>query len=123
MATSGPGASHLVTGLYDARLDHMPVLAIVGQQARAAIGGHYQQEVDLLSLFKDVAGAFVQQASTAPQVRHLVDRAVRIAKAERKVTALIFPNDLQDMPYKEPPRKHGTVHSGIGYCAPKVVPY
>ncbi len=123
MATSGPGASHLVTGLYDARLDHMPVLAIAGQQSRAAIGGHYQQEVDLLSLFKDVAGAFVQQASTPSQVRHLVDRAVRIAKAERKVTALIFPNDLQDMPYKEPPRKHGTVHSEIGYSAPRIVPY
>ena len=73
----GPGASHLLTGLYDARLDHMPVLAIVGQQARTAIGGHYQQEVDLQSLFKDVAGDFVQQASVPAQVRHLVDRAVR----------------------------------------------
>src|SRR5207237_6464535 len=86
IATSGPGATHLVTGLYDARLDHMPVLAIAGQQARAALGGHYQQELDLPNLFKDVAGAFVQQASTAPQVRHLVDRAIRIALAERRVT-------------------------------------
>jgi len=123
MATSGPGASHLITGLYDARLDHMPVLAIAGQQARAALGGHYQQELDLQSMFKDVAGAFVQQASTPPQVRHLVDRAVRIAIGERRVTALVFPNDLQDMPYEEPPRRHGTVHSGVGYSAPKVVPY
>ncbi len=123
LATSGPGASHLITGLYDARMDHMPVLAIVGQQARAAIGGHYQQELDLQSMFKDVAGAFVQQASTPAQTRHLVDRAIRIATAERKVTALIFPNDLQDLPYEEPPRKHGTVHSGVGYSAPKVVPY
>jgi pyruvate dehydrogenase (quinone) len=123
IATSGPGASHLITGLYDARLDHMPVLAIAGQQARAAVGGHYQQEVDLVSMFKDVAGAFVQQASTPPQVRHLIDRAVRIAKGERRVTALIFPNDLQEMPYEEPPRKHGTLHSGVGYTAPKVVPY
>ncbi len=123
IATSGPGASHLLTGLYDARLDHQPVLAIAGQQARAAIGGHYQQEVDLQAMFKDVAGAFVQQASTPPQVRHLVDRAVRIAIAERRVTALVFPNDLQDEAYEEPPRKHGTVHSGIGYSAPKVVPY
>ena len=79
IATSGPGASHLLTGLYDARMDHMPVLAIAGQQARAALGGHYQQEVDLASMFKDVAGAFVQQASVPSQVRHLVDRAVRIA--------------------------------------------
>lgn len=123
LATSGPGASHLVTGLYDARLDHMPVLAIVGQQARNALGGHYQQEVDLLSLFKDVAGAFVQQAITAPQVRHLTDRAVRIAVGERRVTALIFPNDLQDEAYEEPPRAHGTLHSGVGYTDPRMVPY
>jgi pyruvate dehydrogenase (quinone) len=123
MATSGPGASHLITGLYDARMDHMPVLAIAGQQARAAIGGHYQQELDLQSMFKDVAGAFVQQASTPPQVRHLVDRAIRIALGERKVTALIFPNDLQDLAYEEPPRKHGTIHSGVGFSAPKTVPY
>ncbi len=122
MATSGPGASHLITGLYDARMDHMPVLAITGQQARAALGGHYQQELDLQSMFKDVAGAFVQQASTPPQVRHLVDRAVRIAVGERRVTALIFPNDLQDMAYEEPPRKHGTVHSGVGYAVPRVLP-
>src|SRR2546429_5276180 len=113
IATSGPGATHLVTGLYDARLDHVPVLAIAGQQARAALGGHYQQELDLPSLFKDVAGAFVQQASTAPQVRHLVDRAIRIALAERRVTAIILPNDLQESPYEEPPRAHGTVHSWI----------
>ncbi|MDQ0394521.1 thiamine pyrophosphate-requiring protein [Labrys monachus] len=123
IATSGPGASHLVTGLYDARLDHMPVLAIAGQQARTALGGHYQQEVDLPSLFKDVAGAFVQQASAPAQVRHLVDRAVRIALGERRVTAIILPNDLQEEPYHEPGRKHGTLHSGIGYSRPKTVPY
>ncbi len=123
LATSGPGASHLVTGLYDARLDHMPVLAIVGQQARTAVGAHYQQELDLVSMFKDVAGAFVQQASVPGQVRHLVDRAVRIAKSERRVTALVIPNDLQEEPYAEPPRKHGATHSGVGYTAPKVVPY
>jgi pyruvate dehydrogenase (quinone) len=123
MATSGPGASHLITGLYDARLDHMPVLAIAGQQARTAIGGHYQQELDLQSMFKDVAGAFVQQASAPSQVRHLVDRAIRTALGERKVTALIFPHDLQEAVYQDPPRKHGTLHSGIGFAAPKVVPY
>ncbi|MFT4434557.1 thiamine pyrophosphate-requiring protein [Caballeronia sp. 15715] len=123
IATSGPGASHLITGLYDARMDHMPVLAIVGQQARASLGGHYQQELDLASLFKDVAGAFVQQASVPSQVRHLVDRAVRVALAERTVTALILPNDLQDLEYEAPARKHGTVHSGVGYRAPKTIPY
>ena len=123
ISTSGPGASHLVTGLYDARLDHMPVLAITGQQARTALGGHYQQEVDLPSLFKDVAGAFVQQASAPAQVRHLVDRAIRVALGERRVTAIILPNDLQDMAYEEPPRAHGTLHSGVGYSRPKTIPY
>jgi pyruvate dehydrogenase (quinone) len=123
IATSGPGAAHLVTGLYDARLDHMPVLAIVGQQARAALGGHYQQEVDLPSLFKDVAGAFAQTVVVPSQIRHVTDRAVRIAIAERRVTAIILPNDLQDLAYEEPARAHGTVHSGMGYAAPKTVPY
>ena len=123
IATSGPGAAHLLTGLYDARMDHMPVLAIVGQQARNALGGHYQQEVDLLSMFKDVAGAFVQQASAPSQVRHLVDRSIRTALGERRVTAIILPNDLQTLPYEEPPREHGTLHSGVGYSRPRVVPY
>ena len=123
IATSGPGATHLLTGLYDARMDHMPVLAIVGQQARNAIGGHYQQEVDLLSMFKDVAGAFVQQASSPSQVRHLVDRSIRTALGDRRVTAMILPNDLQGMPYQEPPHEHGTLHSGVGYSRPRVVPY
>jgi pyruvate dehydrogenase (quinone) len=123
IATSGPGASHLITGLYDARLDHMPVLAITGQQARTAIGGHYQQEVDLPNMFKDVAGAFVAQASAPAQVRHLVDRAIRTALGERRVTAIILPNDLQEAAYHEPTRKHGTVHSGVGYTKPKTVPF
>jgi pyruvate dehydrogenase (quinone) len=123
IATSGPGASHLITGLYDARLDHMPVLAITGQQSRNAIGGHYQQEVDLPAMFKDVAGAFVAQAATPAQVRHLVDRAIRTALGERRVTAIVLPNDLQEAVYEEPPRKHGTVHSGVGFTKPKIVPY
>ncbi len=123
IATSGPGASHLLTGLYDARMDHMPVLAIVGQQARTSIGAHYQQELDLQSMFKDVAGAFVQTAMAPAQVRHLVDRAVRTAIAERAVAALILPNDLQELPYEEPQRLHGFTFSGVGYVKPKVVPY
>ena len=123
LATSGPGAAHLLTGLYDARLDHMAVLAIAGQQARAALGGHYQQEVDLTAMFKDVAGAFVQQASVPSQIRHLVDRAIRTALGERRVTAIVLPNDLQDLKYEPPPRKHGTLHSGVGYRAPKTIPY
>ncbi|MET4257422.1 pyruvate dehydrogenase (quinone) [Bradyrhizobium sp. S3.12.5] len=122
IATSGPGASHLITGLYDALLDHQPVLAIVGQQARNALGGSYQQELDLVSMFKDVAGAYVAQASSPAQVRHLIDRAVRIALARRAPTAIILPNDLQEEPYEGPPRAHGTLHSGVGYSAPCVIP-
>jgi pyruvate dehydrogenase (quinone) len=123
LATSGPGAVHLLNGLYDAQLDHQPVLAIVGQQARAALGGHYQQEIDLISLFKDVAGDYVHMASSPVQVRHLVDCAVRIAKAERTVTCIILPNDVQEMDAVEtPPHAHGTVHSGIGYSAPSILP-
>jgi len=122
MATSGPGAIHLLNGLYDAKMDHQPVVAIVGQQARAAMGGSYQQEVDLISLFKDVAGEYIQMATVPGQLRHLIDRAVRIALAERTVTCIIIPNDLQELDYEEPARAHGTVHSSIGYMAPRILP-
>jgi len=122
LATSGPGAVHLLNGLYDAKMDHQSVVAIVGQQARMAMGGNFQQEVDLVSLFKDVAGDYVHMATVAPQIRHLVDRAVRIAKAERTVTCIIIPNDLQEVAYEEPPRIHGALFSGVGFCTPRVVP-
>lgn len=122
IATSGPGASHLITGLYDALLDHQPVLAIVGQQARNALGGHYQQELDLVSMFKDVAGAYVMQASSPAQIRHLIDRSIRIALARRTPTVMILPNDIQEEPYEDPPRAHGTLHSGIGYSVPSIKP-
>jgi pyruvate dehydrogenase (quinone) len=123
MATSGPGAIHLLNGLYDAKLDHQPVVAIVGQQARTALGGNYQQEVDLVSLFKDVAGEYVQMATDPAQTRHLVDRALRIAQAERTVTCVIFPNDLQTEEVVDPPpHVHGTVHSSAGYSAAAVRP-
>jgi pyruvate dehydrogenase (quinone) len=123
LATSGPGAIHLLNGLYDAKMDHQPVLAIVGQQSRKALGGSYQQEVDLLSLFKDVAGEFVHMVTEPAQVRHLIDRALRIAKAERTVTCLIFPNDVQDLDAVEtPPRAHGTIHSSAAYSTPVIVP-
>ena len=122
MATSGPGAIHLLNGLYDAKMDHQPVVAIVGQQARAAIGGSYQQEVDLISLYKDVAHEFVHMATVPSQMRHLVDRAIRIAKNERCVTCIIIPNDLQEEKYEEPIRAHGTVHSGLNYSSPQITP-
>ncbi|RST53054.1 thiamine pyrophosphate-requiring protein [Variovorax sp. MHTC-1] len=122
MATSGPGAIHLLNGLYDAKADHQPVLAIVGQAARSAIGGDYQQEVDLQNLFKDVASEFVHTAMVPAQVRHLVDRAYRIARDQRAVTCIILPNDLQEMDAETPPREHGTVHSGIGTTGLSLVP-
>jgi pyruvate dehydrogenase (quinone) len=122
LATSGPGAAHLITGLYDAKADHVPVLAIVGQQARTAIGAHYQQEIDLGAMFAGVCD-FVGTAMVPAQVRHLTDRAIRIAKGGRKVTALIFPNDIQDVPMEQPQRKHGFAFSGVGYSEPKVVPH
>ena len=124
LATSGPGAIHLLNGLYDAKMDHQPVVAIVGQQKRSGLGGDYQQEVDLISLFKDVASEYVHMATTPAQVRHLVDRAVRIALEHRTVTCIIFPNDVQEMEAVEkPPRLHGTVHSGIGRAGHSLVPH
>lgn len=123
LATSGPGAIHLLNGLYDAKLDHQPVVAIVGQQARSALGGDYQQEVDLGALFKDVAHEWVHMITTPEQTRHAVDRALRIAQVQRSPTCIIVPNDVQELDaVPEPPRAHGTIHSGVGYVAPRVVP-
>ena len=122
LATSGPGAIHLLNGLYDAKMDHQPVVAIVGQSSRLAMGGSYQQEVDLHTLFKDVASEFVQTAMAPAQIRHLIDRAFRIARSERTVTCIIIPNDLQDEKAAEPAHEHATVHSGTGWSSPRVVP-
>ena len=123
MATSGPGAIHLLNGLYDAKLDHQPVVAIVGQQARLSLGGNYQQEVDLMSLFKDVAGEYVHMMTEPGQARQLIDRAVRIAKAQRTVTCIIIPNDVQELDaVAAPPRKHGSVFTGIGHAYELPVP-
>ena len=117
IATSGPGAIHLLNGLYDAKADHQPVVAIVGQQARSALGGDFQQEVDLLNLFKDVAHEYVQMATVPEQILHLVDRAMRIARDRRAVTCLILPNDLQELDAVEPPREHAMMHTGIGFTS------
>lgn len=123
LATSGPGAIHLLNGLYDAKLDHQPVVAIIGQTARMAIGGNYQQEVDLVSLFKDVAHEYVHMASDASQVRHLIDRAIRIARAERTVTCVIIPNDIQTLEAVEsPPHEHYSVHTGVGHPSSHIIP-
>lgn len=123
LATSGPGAIHLLNGLYDAKLDHAPVVAIVGQQKTVSLGADFQQEVDLLSLFKDVANEYVHMASNPAQIRHLVDRAFRIAKANRVVTCIIIPADVQEMDaVTEPPRLHGYTATGVGYEYPRIVP-
>ena len=122
MATSGPGAIHLLNGLYDAKLDHSPVVAIVGQQARMSLGSNFQQEVDLVTLFKDVACEFVQMCMAPEQAAHLIDRAIRIAKATRSVTCVIVPNDIQEAEYSEPPRAHGAVPSSVGFLEPVIRP-
>src|SRR3954449_8834661 len=84
-ATSGPGAIHLLNGLYDAKLDHQPVVAVIGQQKRMSLGAEYQQEVDLQVLFKDVS-EYVQTCMEPAQARHLIDRAVRTALDRKGVT-------------------------------------
>jgi len=123
LATSGPGAIHLLNGLYDAKLDHQPVLAIVGQSARYALGGSFQQEVDLLTLFKDVAHHYVQMLTVPHQLPDLIDRAIRTALAERSVTCLIIPNDIQSEPMPGSiPHKHGYVPGGLGFEPPRVIP-
>ena len=122
IATSGPGAIHLLNGLYDAKLDHQPVVAIVGQQARTALGGSYQQEVDLEALFSDVA-AYVEAVVDPAQARHVLDRAFRTALAERSVACVIVPTDVQEAKaVAKPPHEHGTVHSAVGYSAPRILP-
>jgi pyruvate dehydrogenase (quinone) len=123
LATSGPGAIHLLNGLYDAQMDHQPVVAIVGQSARTAMGADYQQEVDLEALFKDVARNYVHTCNVPAQARHLIDRAMRIAFAERTVTCVILPNDVQELEAVEaPPHEHNTTLTGIGFHRGVLVP-
>lgn len=121
-ATSGPGAIHLLNGLYDAKLDHVPVVAIVGQTSRSAMGGSYQQEVDLMSLFKDVASDYLQMATVPEQLPNLIDRAMRTAKARRSVTAVIVPSDLQEAAYSPPTHEFKMVPSSLGIDFPAAVP-
>jgi len=122
MATSGPGAIHLLNGLYDAKLDHVPVVAIVGQTNRSAMGGSYQQEVDLLSLFKDVASDYVQMVTVPEQLPNVLDRAIRVALTERAPTAIIIPADVQELEYSAPTHAFKMVPSSIGLDWPTTVP-
>src|SRR3954447_3448221 len=123
LATSGPGAIHLLNGLYDSKLDRQPVVAVIGQQARTSLGADYQQEVDLGALFKDVAAAFLQTLMVPAQAPLLVDRALRVARASRSPTAIIVPNDVQELDYEPPPREHGAVQSSaVSFGHPRVLP-
>ncbi len=122
LSTGGPGATHLITGLYDAKLDHAPVLAIAGQAEVTVRGASYQQELNLDRMFADVA-EFVQEAGAPAQLRHLVDRGLRVATARNGVTVLVLPKDVQDMPWEEPKRAHGFTRSGPGYTRPRMVPH
>ena len=119
LATSGPGAIHVLNGLYDAKLDHVPVVAIVGQQPRHALGGHAQQEVDLQSLFKDVAHEYVHTAMTPEQFPGLLDRAIRIALSERTPTCIIVPADLQEVDYTPPPHALKSLPTSSDYWPPQ----
>src|ERR1700749_3767404 len=121
-ATSGPGAIHLLNGLYDAKLDHVPVVAIVGQTNRSAMGGSYQQEVDLLSLYKDVASDYVQMVTVPEQLPNVVGRAIRVALTQRAPTALIIPNDVQELPYSPPTHEFKMVPSSLGIEWPAIAP-
>ena len=121
-ATSGPGAIHLLNGLYDAKLDHVPVLAIVGQTERTAIGGSYQQEVDLANLFKDVASEYVEMVTVPEQLPNVLDRAIRTALSRRAPTAVIIPSDVQELEYSPPTHAFKMVPSSIGFEWPHIEP-
>ena len=121
-ATSGPGAIHLLNGLYDAKLDHVPVVAIVGQTNRSAMGGSYQQEVDLLNLYKDVASEYVQMVTVPEQLPNVLDRAIRVALSEQAPTAIIIPADVQELEYSAPEHAFKMVPSSLGIDWPVSVP-
>jgi pyruvate dehydrogenase (quinone) len=121
LATGGPGATHLITGLYDAKLDHQPVLAICGQAETTVRGASYQQELNLDRMLADVA-AYVQEVSHPAQLPHVVDRAIRLAIAQRAPAAIIIPKDVQEQPFEAARRAHGFTRSGPGYSRPTVVP-
>ncbi|MET9432258.1 thiamine pyrophosphate-requiring protein [Streptomyces sp. NPDC003036] len=122
VATSGPGAIHLLNGLYDAKLDHVPVVAIVGQTHRSAMGGSYQQEVDLHTLFKDVASDFLAEVNVPEQIPNVLDRAIRTAYGRRCPTVIIVPGDVQELPYKPPAHEFKMVPSSLDRSAWTAVP-
>ncbi len=122
LSTGGPGATHLITGLYDAKLDHVPVLAIAGQAEVSVRGASYQQEINLDRAFADVA-TYVQEADNPAQLRHIVDRGIRSAVANKGVSMIIIPKDVQDEPWEDPAHAHGFTRSGPSYSRPRILPY
>ncbi|MEU7306368.1 thiamine pyrophosphate-binding protein, partial [Streptomyces sp. NPDC007206] len=121
-ATSGPGAVHLLNGLYDAKLDHQPVVAVVGQQKRLSLGAHYQQEIPLARLFADVS-EFCQMIVHPGQARHVIDRAFKTALTTRGVATIIIPEDVQEEKAQpSPPKTHGSVFSSVGWSRPRLLP-
>src|SRR5947207_15395586 len=123
LATSGPGAIHLLNGLYDAKMDGAPVIALTGQTYHDLIGMRYQQEVDLLSLFKDVA-VYNQQVLGAGQARSLIDAGCRAALSQRGVAHITCPVDLQEQPLARDTRSAKNVegHTSNFWQPPIVVP-
>ncbi|WP_340563185.1 thiamine pyrophosphate-requiring protein [Streptomyces sp. GSL17-111] len=122
VATSGPGGVHLLNGLYDAKLDHQPVVAVVGQQKRLCLGSHYQQEIALENLFADVS-EFCQMVTHPGQARHVIDRAYKTALTRRGVATIIIPDDVQEEEAQpSPPKAHGSVFSSVGWSRPRMLP-
>src|SRR3954468_16244451 len=95
LATSGPGGIHLLNGLYDAKCDGVPVLAITGHTFHDLIGQHYQQDVDLVKLFMDVA-VYNERVMGPAHVNNCVDEALRTAIGRRNVAHLCIPKDIQE---------------------------
>src|SRR5215218_8185788 len=123
-STQGPGAVHLLNGLYDAKLDGVPVVAVMGQQETTVLGSQYQQEVDLHTLVKDVAAQFSQTATSAEQVPMLLDRAFRTALATRSPSVLVLPHDVQQLPAPdESAHEHAVVVTAPAWRAPRVLPH
>ncbi|WP_433122456.1 thiamine pyrophosphate-requiring protein [Arthrobacter koreensis] len=122
LSTQGPGAVHLLNGLYDAKMDSVPVVAIIGQQSRSVLGSAYMQEIDLLNLTRDVASSFRQQVNSPEQLPLVLDRAFKAALADRAPAVVIIPHDVQQAPAPELEQEHGIVTSAPVWSPPNLVP-
>jgi hypothetical protein len=121
LSTGGPGATHLITGLYDAKLDHAPVLAICGQAEATVRGASYQQELNLDRMFADVA-CFAQEASAPAQVRHLIDRCIREAKAKTGHPSSSFQRTYRTMTRRSPPSRTALRDPGSATASRRLCP-